>query len=187
MEEIKVWSLDDKLAAPLDVVSHANTENLLEEILVGNPSMLMEGLTLVGRQTSTTGGWLDLLGVDTDGRLIVFELKRGTLNRDAITQIIDYASALDLMDIVGELHGHIAEQSDASGIQNIDNFEEWYGNNFDQSLDLLTPTRMVLVGLGIDDTAERMVNYLNEHGLDISLLTFYGFRARRKDFTRKAC
>ncbi len=175
MEEVKIWIVEGKHAVPLDSVGHTETEALLEDILVCNPNVLAEGLTLVGRQTRTTSGWLDLLGVDADGRLVVFELKRGTLNRDAVTQIIDYASALDEMDQIGELHEHIAEQSGTGGVQEIVDFEEWYGNNFDQSLDSLTPTRMFLVGLGIDETAERMVNYLFDHGLDISLLTFYGF------------
>ena len=54
----------------------------------------MEPLTLVGRQTPTEGGPLDLLGVDGDGKLVVFELKRGTLLRDAVAQILDYASPI---------------------------------------------------------------------------------------------
>ena len=58
----------------------------------------MEGLTLVGRQTPTEGGPLDLLGVDADGRLVVFELKRGTLSRDAVAQVVDYASYLNAME-----------------------------------------------------------------------------------------
>ena len=39
----------------------------------------------------------------------------------------------------------------------------------------LKPPRMVLVGLGVDDTTERMVGYMASGGMDISLLTFYGF------------
>ena len=50
--------------------------------------MLMPGLTLVGRQTPTGSGWLDLLGVDEDGKLVVFELKRGKLTREAVAQAI---------------------------------------------------------------------------------------------------
>ena len=72
-----------------------DTERLLEGTLVNHPDMLDPGLTLVGRQTRTDDGWLDLLGVDEDGRLVVFELKRGTLSRDAVAQVIEYASFLD--------------------------------------------------------------------------------------------
>ena len=61
--------------------------------------MLERGLRLVGRQTLMTGGgYLDLLAVDGNGRLVVFELKRGFLSRDAVAQVIDYASDLNAMD-----------------------------------------------------------------------------------------
>ena len=86
------------------------TEMALEELLARNPEMLGSGLKLVGRQTRTKSGWLDLLAVDQDGRLVVYELKRGTLARDAVTQVLDYASDLDAMS-TSELAGHIAECS----------------------------------------------------------------------------
>lgn len=34
---------------------------------------------------------------------------------------------------------------------------------------------MFLVGLGVDDRTERMVNFLADNGVNITLLTFYGF------------
>ena len=136
----------------------------------------MEGLTLVGRQTPTEGGPLDLLGVDSDGRLAVFELKRGALSRDAVAQIIDYASDLDGMEL-GALAEHISERSGEHGIAKIEDFEEWYSQEFgEQGIEGLRPLRLFLVGLGADDRAERMVMFLaNNSGMDISLMTFHGF------------
>ena len=151
------------------------TEGLLEDILTANPDMLEEGLQLVGRQTPTAGGNLDLLGVDSDGRLVVFELKRGILTRDAVAQVIDYSSDLNRMDL-DRLRRHVEERSGNLGIEKVDNFEKWYSDNLpDEDIESLTPPRMVLVGLGADDTTERMVNYMAASGMDISLLTFYGF------------
>ena len=177
MEETKIWAVEGTSATPLNTTNQMETEGLLEDILTANPDMLEDGLQLVGRQTSTTGGPLDLLGVDGDGKLVVFELKRGMLNRDAVAQTIDYASSLDAMNR-DALHQHIEERSGNLGIQKIDNFANWFDTNkaeSDQNLNSLTPPRMVLVGLGVDDTTERMVNYMASIGMDISLLTFYGF------------
>ena len=175
MDEIKIWALDGAQATPVSETNMMESEGRLEEALVNNPDMLMPELTLVGRQTDTEGGPLDLLGVDSDGRLVLFELKRGRLSRDAVAQIIDYASALNAMG-VDRLAAHIAERSGSGGIEKIDDFEEWHAENSDaDSLDALLPLRIFLVGLGVDDATERMVNFLASIGMDISLLTFQGF------------
>ncbi len=177
MDEVKIWAVDgDSNVEPLARKGQTDTESLLEETLVRNPDLLIPGLRLVGRQTPTEGGPLDLLGVDEDGRLVVFELKRGTLSRDAVAQVIDYASDLDSKSDV-ELADHIAANSGVGSIENIDDFEEWYGENTDaQSLDSLRPLRLFLIGLGVDGRTERMVRFLADNsGMDISLLTFHGF------------
>lgn len=175
MEDIKLWQLEGSRATPLASNNRLESEQLFEETLVENPSLLLEGLILVGRQTPTDGGPLDLLGVDEDGRLTVFELKRGTLSRDVVAQIIDYASSLDEMD-VDSLASHIAEQSGNDGIGEIEDFSEWYDAQGFGPLESLKPLRLFLVGLGADDRTERMVKFLAENsGMDISLLTFHGF------------
>ena len=113
--------------------------------------------------------------MDSDGRLVLFELKRDRLSRDAVAQIIDYASDLASMG-VDALAERIAEQSGAGGIDKIEDFTDWHAENFDvDNLETLLPLRMFLVGLGVDDRTERMVNFLSDNGIDISLLTFQGF------------
>ena len=91
-DELKVWAPGD--GAEVDVVESVTVglEDRLEETLVRRPEMIEPGLYLVGRQTPTEGSPLDLLGVDKDGRLVVFELKRERLTREAVTQCIDYTS-----------------------------------------------------------------------------------------------
>ena len=174
MQDIKLWQLDGSRAKPLASNNRLESEQLLEETLVENPDLLLEGLTLVGRQTPTDGGPLDLLGVDADGRLAVFELKRGTLSRDAVAQIIDYASDLDDLEL-DALSDRIAEGSGAHGTREIEDFQEWYGLQFGE-LESLKPLRLFLVGLGVDGRTERMVRFLaNNSEMDISLLTFHGF------------
>ena len=176
MDEIKLWAVEGPTqVADITPTDRLASESFFEEILVNNPEMLMPGLTLVGRQTPTEGGPLDLLGVDSDGRLVVFELKRDRLSRDAVAQIIDYASCLEDMAL-DDLVNHISDKSGTHGIEEIDEFEKWYTENSDaDSLDALRPLRMFLVGLGFDDKTKRMVSFLEAKGLDISLLTFYSF------------
>ena len=176
LDEIRLWAMDGSGGAtPLSSAGQTESEQLLEKTLVNNPDMLMPGLTLVGRQTRTEGGPLDLLGVDPDGRLTLFELKRGSLNRDAVAQIIDYASFLEAMDDE-TLARHITDYSGRHGIDNIDDFGRWYGENRSGlELSEMRPIRLVLVGLGVDDATTRMVQFLAKKDVEISLLTFHGF------------
>ena len=175
MEDIKLWELDGTQAKPLGLNSRLESEGFFEDTLVKNPELLIDGMTLVGRQTPTEGGPLDLLGVDSDGKLVVFELKRGTLSRDAVAQIIDYASDLDSLDL-DALADRISEKSGAHDIDKIENFQEWYNSEGFGELESLKPLRLFLVGLGADDRTERMVRFLAQNsGMDISLLTFHAF------------
>ena len=131
----------------------------------------MRGLTLVGRQVPVETGYADLLGIDEDGRLVVFELKREKLTRKAVAQILDYCTFLEALSD-SELATLIAERSGADGINEISDFEEWYGS---QGGDSIKPVRMVLVGLGVDTSARRMVDYLADRRIEIELLTFHGY------------
>ena len=175
--DIRIWEIDDpkKGAGLVESTNRMETENALEEALVRNPDMLMPGLTLVGRQTPTDSGNLDLLGVDEDGRLVVFELKRGKLTRDAVVQIIDYCSWLESLTDA-DLAEHIASRSGTSGVDKIDDFESWYGVRRSKQLIELRPIRMMLVGLGADARTHRMVEFLTQRDVDITLLTFHGYK-----------
>ena len=173
MEEIEIWAIQDTQVVSVERTK-MDLESSLEDTLVAHPKMLLPNLTLVGRQMPVTDGYLDLLGVDDEGKLAVFELKRGALSRDAVAQVIDYGSALEAMSET-DLAKRIADNSGRRGIDKIEDFAEWYRVEFGKSLDSLRPLRMFMVGLGTDETTRRMVDFLADRGVDVSLLTFYGF------------
>ena len=171
--DIGIWEIDrtSRAGTKLDLAERVETEEMLEAVLVENPKMLMRGLTLVGRQVPVETGYADLLGIDGDGRLVVFELKRERLTRDAVAQVLDYCTYLEALPD-SEIATLIAERSGTHGINKISDFEEWYGS---QGGDSIKPVRMVLVGLGLDKSARRMVVYLADRGIDVELLTFHGY------------
>ncbi len=186
MQKIKLWSVESlgstRKATAVADIDTAETEQQLEDLLVNSPDLLMDNLTLVGRQLPTEGGPLDLLGVDADGRLVVFELKRGTLTRDAVAQALDYASDLA---VLGEdkLARLIDEYSGQKGIEAREGFTDWYQQEFSNEIGLLTnPPKIVLVGLGANERARRIVNFLAQRGIEIQLLTFHGFMHEGKLF-----
>ena len=73
MKKIVLWKIKEDNGQELDVeeiqsVQETRTENQLEEVITRCPALLMEDLKLIGRQTETPGGPLDLLGVDSEGK-----------------------------------------------------------------------------------------------------------------------
>jgi Endonuclease NucS len=182
MKRVHLWSVRKKngngnwTAGDVPSVDNTETESLLESLLVDSPRLLMDGLTLVGRQVPTEGGPLDLLGVDQDGRLVVFELKRGTLTREAVAQVLDYASDLAGMD-TDRFAKLIEDSSGKNGIDKISDFVDWYSQTFPNRDSFMEEVpRMVMVGLGVDARALRVVDFLASAGVDISLLTFNAFK-----------
>jgi hypothetical protein len=187
MRRIEMWAVagDDSgkpVARPVEEVSTTETERLLEDVLVDSPELLVSGISLIGRQVMTEAGPLDLVGIDADGRAVVFELKRGTLTRDAVAQILDYVSDVVTME-PAEFARWIERSSGSRGIPVIQDFGDWFAREFpDEAGFEPARTRMVLIGLGADERAKRIVNYLADRGIDIQLLTFHAFRRGSETF-----
>ena len=180
VRKIQLWAVDADQSAlqasQVEAVNNTETEEVLEDLLVASPDLLMSNLTLIGRQLPTGGGPLDLIGIDSDGQLVVFELKRGTLTRDAVAQVLDYASDLASLDD-DRFARLIEENSGRKGIDPIEDFSDWYSQEHPNEAGFLaSPPKMVLVGLGVDERARRIVNFLADAGIDIQLLTFHAFR-----------
>lgn len=154
-------------------VDSLDVEQDLEEAIVTAPGLLEPDLLLVARQLPTAGGLPDILGVDRSGRLVICELKRGALDRHSVTQVLDYASALHELSS-SELTAHVAGRSGENGIPAIQDLDQWLRERGRPSGHLL-PARMMLVGIGIDQAASRMVRFLQSYGVQIELTTFFCF------------
>jgi hypothetical protein len=90
--EMALWRMTDDGPQLLES-SRLNFEQRLEDMIVNDPSLIGLPLLILGRQVPTEyGGFVDVLGIDVDGRLHVIELKRDRTPRDVVAQILDYAS-----------------------------------------------------------------------------------------------
>ena len=145
------------------------TEREVEDLLVADPSLLEDQLVLIARQPTIAVGRPDLIGIDKNGRLVVFELKIGRTTRDAVAQALDYSTWLDEAGLIG-VHSVVSATPQSVDIVAIDNILAWYHDRFPENKpeDML-PTRVVLVGSGADPAAERMVSQLRESGVSIEL------------------
>lgn len=186
--EIKIWAIDgpsdvssSKVAKELETISSAETEKYLEDLFVDNPDLLMPDITLVARQAPAGIGNLDLLGIDKVGNLVIFELKRGKIAREHVAQIIDYCSDLEAQNQNSLSEYIVANSKGIKNIEPIDDLNEWYSSRgLTLGSGTLKPIRMVLVAFGVDSSAQRMVKFLNENGVTISIQTFHGYKSGDK-------
>jgi len=79
--------------------SSLELEKVLEDWIAADPALVDRSLLIVQRQLGVDGGYLDLLGVDLQGRPTVIEIKRGRLIRETIAQAIDYASSISSLPL----------------------------------------------------------------------------------------
>ena len=99
--EIRVWHIVDGNLEPIDVsLIQAGRREVddLEVWIKSHPSILGGGILIIGEQVSTKSGFIDFLGIDESGNLVIIELKRDKLAREVLAQAIDYASDVAIWD-----------------------------------------------------------------------------------------
>ena len=72
---------------------HASEQDMHRAILL-KPSLLEEGFKPISYEKKVEPGFVDVYGVDKDGRLVVVEVKRKTAGKDAVLQLAKYIDAL---------------------------------------------------------------------------------------------
>ncbi len=168
-----IWQVPQVGQSPRKLVTtRLPSENVLEDMITAEPTILSEDWMLIGRQVDTKRcGKIDLLAVDPDGSLVIIELKRGRTPRDVVAQALDYASwvgDVEPDDIAAEY-----EKFTKGGSL----FED-FRSRFDTELDEATLNeshQIVIVASELDASSERIVKYLSKRGIPINVVFFQVF------------
>jgi hypothetical protein len=160
--EIKVWQIINETLEPIEtsMVEEKRLEKHLENWIKTHPEILGENIIIIGEQVSTSGGVIDFLGIDKEtGDLIIIELKRDRLGRDALAQAIDYAS-----EVASWTEEDINERIDKKLELIIENL-----NLEGPNINLNQNQRILLVGFSMEDRLQRMIDWLSEkYGMSIN-------------------
>jgi endonuclease len=76
-----------------DFLLYASEEDMHKAILL-NPSLLEEGFKPISYEKKVEPGFVDVYGIDKDGKLVVVEVKRKTAGREAAFQLARYMDAI---------------------------------------------------------------------------------------------
>jgi len=149
------------------------SENLLEEMILKRPDILSGEWMMIGRQEHTGfGGRIDLLAIAPDASLVLVELKRDRTPREVVAQALDYASWVDQLtpDRIAQIYQRFSKGRDLS-----QDFRNRFGAELDE--DSLNQThQIILVAARLDDSTERIINYLNARDIAINVIFFQVFQ-----------
>lgn len=176
--EIRLWEIGSERPIPIPQ-QKLDLESRLEEWIINDISLISPDLLIIGRQVPTDyGGLIDVLGIDHDGNLVIFELKRDKTPRDVVAQILDYASNVQEWgaDKVEEIANNFIIEK---------NLDTAFREKFQAELPYVLNERhrMYIVASQLDTASERIVKYLSEsHDIDINVVTFAFFKTDRGEF-----
>ncbi|MBN1357868.1 endonuclease NucS [Candidatus Bathyarchaeota archaeon] len=70
------------------------SEKEMHRAILRKPSLLEEGFTPISYEKKVEPGFVDVYGVDKDGKLVVVEVKRKTAGKEAVLQLARYIDAI---------------------------------------------------------------------------------------------
>jgi len=150
--------------------------------VVKDPGILGIDILLIGRQVTTANqGRIDLLAIDDEANLVVLELKRDKTPREIVAQALDYASWAN--DLSYEQIDAVTK--DFVGKPLAQAFNEHYGFSIPQTVN--GNHSMIILASELDDSSERIVQYLTEqYGVPINVLFFTFFKTAVGEFVGRA-
>ena len=169
--EMALWKIkDEKLHSVAS--KPLNSEEMLEDWLADDISMVSEDLLVIGRQVSSDlGGVLDLLAIDQNGDLAVLELKRHLTPRDVVAQALHYAAWVrtltweDIEQIASDFY---------DGASLAKKFSDQFGESLPENIN--TAHQIYIVAAEMDSVSETIVRYLSEeYGVNINVVFFRHF------------
>jgi hypothetical protein len=172
-----IWRIGQK-PTPL-MPSKLENEELLEEMIESDASILEDEWLLIGRQVVTKyKKEIDLLAIAPDSSLVIIELKKSKTPRDVVAQAIDYASWVEHLkaDEISSIYENYSKGK---------NLKEAFKDKFHVELEeenLNQSHQMVIVASELDDATERIINYLSERGIAINAVFFEVFSDGKEQF-----
>lgn len=164
--EMRMWRIDGDEPHPL-VTKALPAEKELHQFLLSDPSLLGVRLLVIGSEVATPyGKRLDLLAIDADGNLHVLELKRDRTPREVVAQILDYGSWVSTLsrdEVIDIADKHLDQPFEAA-------FEDVFGSAPPDELN--GELQLTVVASDLDNSSERIVNYLRGFGVPVNAVFF---------------
>jgi len=173
-QDVKIWEVREGDELKEIQKTKLDLEERIENWLEKDISIIAGDLLVIGRQIETDfGGVIDLLCLESNGDVVIVELKRDKTPREITAQTLDYASWVkDLSNdkITQIANKYLGERGP---------FEDAFKKKFEDDVpEILNEHHsMLIVASEIDSSTERIIKYLSDsYGVGINAATFQYFR-----------
>lgn len=161
-----LWNVTTGMPARLQLGS-VGKEQDLEDWIERDPSLIGSDLVIIARQLMADGKPLDLLALDSDGNLVVIELKRADAYRETLAQGLDYAAWIAEQS-TEQLRAAIDKNRRKDGF-----FHETLARHLGAPIaEKWSPqeadVRLIVAGTGADDRLRRMIGFLSKRGMSVN-------------------
>jgi len=154
-------------------------EKVLEDWLESNPDGIVEDgrILIIGRQVVTNfGGFIDLLGLDREGNVVVVELKRDRTPRDTIAQALEYVSFAGQLD-TDQLEGILRSYLNDESLSLAEHHREFFQLGPEEAVAFNKDQRIVIVGQRVTPEIRQTATFLGSKGLRVTCVEFTFFQA----------
>jgi hypothetical protein len=176
-DEVRVWQVTQDDFLEEIQASVLDREERIEKWITRDVGVLQpdnSGLLVIGQQVVTDfGKEIDLLCIDSNGDIVIVELKRDKTPREVTSQALDYASWVKNLGV--DKITDIAENYLPKGKSFKDSFEDAFGVDFPEVIN--EDHSINIVASEIDPSTERIIRYLSEKGVNINFIRFQMFRS----------
>ncbi|HEX7238621.1 MAG TPA: hypothetical protein VF263_00030 [Longimicrobiaceae bacterium] len=175
-----LWKVDGQGLQPVPTAI-MDVEQRLEDWLAADPGLTGLDLLIVGRQVVTPNrGRIDLLAIDADANTVVLELKRAKTPREVVAQVLDYASwvqKLSFAELDSICQAHLHKPL-------VDAYRERFESPLPEPVN--GEHKLVVVAAELDESSERIVQYLGDRGININVVFFNLFRSGEQELVGRA-
>ena len=155
-----------------------HTEKTLHDWLASNPEGILEDndLLIIGSEVPTDlGKYVDLLGVDRDGNVVVVELKRGRTPRDTIAQALEYAAFSERLD-AEQLETLYRDYMDDESLNFAEDHKNYFELDESHAVTFNKDQRIAIVGHRVTPEIRQTAQFLNSKGVSVTCIEFAFFQ-----------
>ena len=143
-------------------------EEMIQKWVESDISIISDDLIFIGSKVITDHNKeIDILAIDSEGDLVIIELKRDKTPREVVSQALDYAAYCATLteDDINKLL-----QKNGSS-ETIEDLLIAKGFSY-EDIDINEDQKILIVGTSIDPITERIVRFLSSKAVQINVTTF---------------